>query len=89
MSIGVSASSRFFMNYSKGILNNSKCAGAIDHAVAIVGWGRTTDTGVDYWIVRNQWGTGWGDQGYIYMATQDKGPGICMSQHSVNTVTMR
>ena len=31
------------------------------HAVKIVGWG--TENGTDYWLVANQWGTGWGDHG--------------------------
>lgn len=36
--------------------------GNIDHMVEIVGW---KDTGE--WIMRNSWGTGWGDNGFAYM----------------------
>jgi len=34
------------------------------HAIEIVGWGRSHDN-VEYWIVKNSWGTEWGDQGYF------------------------
>jgi hypothetical protein len=37
------------------------------HAVAIYGWG-STDDGVEYWHVRNSWGTSWGDQGLFKIA---------------------
>lgn len=45
------------------------------HAVEIVGWDIGNAGGsygkVSYWIVRNSWGTDWGDNGYFKIAMND------------------
>lgn len=48
--------------YTGGILN-AACT-QINHAVIIVGYGRTS-TGALFYIARNSWGTTWGESGYF------------------------
>ena len=62
------------------------CGISLNHAVVAVGFGN--ENGQDYYLVRNSWGAGWGDQGYIKIATQSKGVGICgIQQISVYPTT--
>jgi len=65
VTIGINAD-HGFQTYKKGILNPKKCPGKasdLDHAVLIVGYG--TENGVDYWKIKNSWGTDWGENGYF------------------------
>lgn len=71
VSISIEADTRSFQLYNSGIYSdfegcnaNSKAKGAtsqpnINHAVVLVGFG--TQNGQDYYILRNSWGTTWGD----------------------------
>ncbi|KAE9449690.1 hypothetical protein C3L33_18412, partial [Rhododendron williamsianum] len=64
VSVAIEASGREFQLYLSGIFTG-ECGMALDHGVAVVGYG--TENGVDHWIVRNSWGTSWGEHGYIRM----------------------
>eukprot|EP00827_Trimyema_finlayi_P002942 TRINITY_DN261_c0_g1_i14.p1 TRINITY_DN261_c0_g1~~TRINITY_DN261_c0_g1_i14.p1 ORF type:complete len:711 (-),score=357.79 TRINITY_DN261_c0_g1_i14:19-2013(-) len=46
---------------SKVFINPSTST-ALNHEISIIGWGVEGNT--KYWLVRNSWGTYWGDQGF-------------------------
>ena len=68
ISVGIDASHTSFSAYRGGIYSEPLCATnqVINHAVLIVGYG--SYNGVDYWLVKNSWGTTWGIKGYMMIA---------------------
>ncbi len=62
----VFASGSNFMGYTGGIVTTDE-GSQIDHAVVLVGWKDTllSNGSSGYWILRNSWGSGWGENGYM------------------------
>lgn len=53
-----------FSNYRSGVFTTDEkasCNGGINHAILLTGW----DDSSQSWILRNSWGTGWGESGYM------------------------
>lgn len=65
VSVAIEASGNDFQFYSSGVFTGT-CGTELDHGVTAVGYGTATD-GTKYWLVKNSWGTGWGENGYIRM----------------------
>ncbi|BAT86173.1 hypothetical protein VIGAN_04379900 [Vigna angularis var. angularis] len=53
-----------FAHYKSGVYKHVTGYVLGGHAVKLIGWG-TTDDGVDYWLLANQWNREWGDDGYF------------------------
>jgi len=74
-SVAIEADKSVFQTYTSGILNSAECGTSLDHGVLAVGYG--TDNGQAYYLVKNSWNTTWGDNGYIKLANNGDGAGIC------------
>ncbi|KAL4439334.1 hypothetical protein ABPG74_016997 [Tetrahymena malaccensis] len=60
--IAIAVDANNFQYYDKGIF--SKCGTELDHGVLLVGYSEKGQ----YWKVKNSWGSGWGEDGYIRLA---------------------
>lgn len=74
----VAIDASFLQFYNSGIFYSALCSNtAVNHAVFVVGYGTEGGTEKDYYIVKNSWGTAWGESGYIRMSrNRDNNCGI-------------
>jgi C1A family cysteine protease len=77
VAIAIEADQRDFQLYKSGVFTGA-CGTNLDHGVLAVGYG--VENGSDYYMVKNSWGTTWGDGGYIKLGrgkTYNGGDGQC------------
>ena len=63
-----------FWQYTGGIISDPACGTKLDHGVLLVGYGKENDQ--EFWIVKNEWTTDWGENGFVRIAIKE-GPGVC------------
>ncbi|UKK01362.1 cysteine protease precursor TacP [Theileria orientalis] len=65
-----------FTKYQGGVYNGA-CAEKLNHAVLLVGEGYDEKLNTRYWVVKNSWGTDWGEDGYFRLERTDEGTDKC------------
>ncbi|KAF4653816.1 hypothetical protein FOL47_010280 [Perkinsus chesapeaki] len=79
VSVAIEADTNIFQHYSGGVIDNPECGTDLDHGVLAVGYSTsgTSNDDVPYFIVKNSWGAGWGEGGYVRIALNGPTEGIC------------
>lgn len=74
--VSVALDATQFQHYTSGVFAED-CGTDLNHAVTIVGYGQTDD-GINYWLLKNSWGTTWGENGYMkILRGVDDPQGLC------------
>ncbi len=69
LSVAIDAEGPHFQFYKSGVYSEP-CQDNLCHGVLIVGYGE--EDGVKYYVVKNSWGEGWGESGYIRLLRDEK-----------------
>lgn len=80
VSVALAASSSAFQFYKSGVVENCTDR-SINHGVALVGLDELN--GKEFFLIRNSWGTSWGDNGYIRLSTTGSQCGLTTSSFDV------
>ena len=65
ISCGIQATTQFEETYKGGMYHEYIANPVLNHEIAIVGYGKDAQSGEEYWIGRNSWGTYWGEFGFF------------------------
>ena len=65
--VAICTSDAAFQSYGGGVFTGPCCT-AVDHSVAVVGFGTDAASGLDFWLLKNSWGSRWGEGGFMRLA---------------------
>lgn len=65
--VTVAINAELMYHYKSGVFSNPKCSQQMNHEILAVGYGTNEEDG-DYYIIKNSWGTSWGENGFLKLA---------------------
>lgn len=74
VAVAIEADTFTFQLYKGGVINDASCGTNLDHGVVAVGY--NDEDATPYYIIRNSWGSSWGEGGHVKIGIKD-GAGIC------------
>ena len=83
IAVGLNGADASFLAYKGGVFDIANCDQTANHALLVVGYGQEKfddDSLVKFWIARNSWGRGWGEDGYVRVKRGQGGKdihGVC------------
>lgn len=79
VSVAIEADQPAFQLYGGGVFDDSGCGVNLNHGVLLVGYGVAPVNGSDmpYWKIKNSWGAGWGENGFIKIRRNLGNEGQC------------
>lgn len=71
--VAIQVTSNLFA-YETGIFSDNLCGNNLNHAVLLIGWGVDERTKIPYWLIKNSWGSDWGEDGFFRL---ERGKNMC------------
>lgn len=67
LAVAINTNIPSIFDYDTGVYDDKACDDNVNHAVLLIGYGtdNTTTPPKDFWIIKNSWGTSWGENGYF------------------------
>ncbi|KAF4656021.1 hypothetical protein FOL47_009191 [Perkinsus chesapeaki] len=84
VSVAIEADHPVFKYYEGGVIDDPGCGVMLNHAALVVGYVMSNSSAKDasYFIVKNSWGDGWGEEGYFRIALNGPITGNTFVEHA-------
>jgi len=80
--VSVSVDASNFFHYSSGVFDACHRDAVVNHAMLLLGYGHDKPRGPKFWLLRNSWGTEWGEHGNMRLLRHDNERAHCGTDYN-------